>query len=863
MPNPWKYPWALCLASYAVGLTLLFAWFVAGRLRIRQWIRSARPAMGERVLSVFRSALEGTQPASHRALLPFLSPLSGVEVLEGPGVPAPVSTGILHPRVLLPIGLADRLSDEELRAVALHEIAHLRRRDSLVLTLAALVRAVLFFHPLVWPAARQISALAEQCADDAVLETTGQAVPYARLLARLAEELPHCPLSAEMATGLLLGKSAFLRRVEAILSGRRLSLSRLALAGTLIAVLVSLVIALAVPLGEKKGPNSAPSEKAEWGKPVEGVQVRLRAMKTKWQSDERPELWADIRNDGKRELPVAATQNHCDLEMDGVWFRWAKGKSDEASSTLSPDREYDSILVELGGDWRSIDNNEGLKINEGKHKLRVAFVASPENNLTTQPIRIISNSFEIEIAAGPPPSNQQSRPVEGPQTEPTPPNASDSKSGDLEKRTAEPKDKPEALFPEPAVWITLFPSTPIRSLKEYRHTYRARSPAPEGIKIESCEFELRSGDGLRRIARFPYALAVGGGPLRDLLAPGKVFKSQGMGGSDALTESEQRRIGSLADGDYLVALIVNGVRCSNVAAFTVDSKFDPSREPTLKLFSLSGAPGAGLPYLGIRAIGPTPQDPKLTNMAVAFPEIFADGVKRERQSMTWVGPVGPLQPGKICTFILDIASNFAPAIEPGKAHEVYVKVGKYQSEPITISPGDPLGKTWDDKTLSPVASPPSIPSLRGKVTGPDGEPASGYDVTLFMAPDKRFKEQCNHEGLYEFFNIPSAKCGLSCSPNAQGRSRLRVLELQIEKGTTRTLDLDMQSRYSISGCVTNSDGKPAAGKDVRANWKSLEGDREWENAAITDADGCYLLGSPFPVAAWNSGQSPFSAAQSA
>ena len=252
MPAPRNHPWVWCLASYAVGLTLLFAWIAAGRLRIRHWIRSARPAKCERVLAVFRSAREETQLSSHRAPLPFLSLPPAVEVLEGPGVPAPISTGILHPRVLLPVGLADRLSDEELRALALHEIAHLKRRDPLVLTLAALVRAVLFFHPLVWPAARQISALAEQCADDAVLEATGQPLPYAKMLARLAEELPPRPFATEMATGILLSKGAFPRRVEAILSGRRSRLSRWALVGTLIAVLVSLVIVLAVPLGKSE-----------------------------------------------------------------------------------------------------------------------------------------------------------------------------------------------------------------------------------------------------------------------------------------------------------------------------------------------------------------------------------------------------------------------------------------------------------------------------------------------------------------------------------------------------------------------------------------------------------------------------------
>jgi hypothetical protein len=105
-------------------------------------------------------------------------------------VPVPLTVGMLRPHVLLPTGLAQKLSDAELEAVALHESAHLQRRDPLVLSLAALIRAALFFHPLVWLVVRRLSALAEHCADDAVLEATGEPAPYATLLARLADDLP-------------------------------------------------------------------------------------------------------------------------------------------------------------------------------------------------------------------------------------------------------------------------------------------------------------------------------------------------------------------------------------------------------------------------------------------------------------------------------------------------------------------------------------------------------------------------------------------------------------------------------------------------------------------------------------------------
>ena len=156
--------------------------------------------------------------------------------------------------MLLPAGLGRMLSAEDLRAVALHELAHVKRRDPLVLMLASLVRALLWFHPLVWLGCRHLSRLAETACDDAVLESGGEPVRYAKMLTRFAERLPRRQPVTELATGLALSRGAFFRRIESILSDRRAQvrrLTRLALGATVLAALASLVLGAALPLGEK------------------------------------------------------------------------------------------------------------------------------------------------------------------------------------------------------------------------------------------------------------------------------------------------------------------------------------------------------------------------------------------------------------------------------------------------------------------------------------------------------------------------------------------------------------------------------------------------------------------------------------
>ncbi len=240
-PGASDCPWAVLLGVYAAGVGIGIAWLLAGHVRIGLWRRGARP-----------SCDAGLREAFERARVALCLRHAPV-VLESARVPAPFSAGLVRGAVVLPTGFARDLSERERLAMAIHESAHVARREPLVLTLVALARAVLFFHPLVWLAARRVAAAAEEAADDRVLEASITPVSYARMLARVAERLADAPLSLS-AAGIVLSKSAILTRIEAILSEHRAELrraSRRLLLATVAAALVSLAVTLALPLGER------------------------------------------------------------------------------------------------------------------------------------------------------------------------------------------------------------------------------------------------------------------------------------------------------------------------------------------------------------------------------------------------------------------------------------------------------------------------------------------------------------------------------------------------------------------------------------------------------------------------------------
>ncbi|MCG6923124.1 MAG: M56 family metallopeptidase [Acidobacteria bacterium] len=110
----------------------------------------------------------------------------GLRVSGAVGVP--IVWGYRSPVVLLAPEAMD-WSDGRRRAVLLHELAHVARRDCLTQTLAYAVRTLYWPHPLVWWAVASLRREGERACDDRVLHAGMPASTYARHLLDAARDL--------------------------------------------------------------------------------------------------------------------------------------------------------------------------------------------------------------------------------------------------------------------------------------------------------------------------------------------------------------------------------------------------------------------------------------------------------------------------------------------------------------------------------------------------------------------------------------------------------------------------------------------------------------------------------------------------
>jgi beta-lactamase regulating signal transducer with metallopeptidase domain len=165
-----------------VGLWLLSAWalgFLVFGARLGWGIADAR-----RVTGRARVVTDPLWLACLRAAAHDLSLKDSVQLRQTGETMLPASWGILRPVILLPLE-ADSWSEERRRAVLLHELAHVRRRDCLAEPLAALTCAVYWFHPGVWWVARRLRLTREQSCDSIVLDAGTPAAEYAGHLVSL------------------------------------------------------------------------------------------------------------------------------------------------------------------------------------------------------------------------------------------------------------------------------------------------------------------------------------------------------------------------------------------------------------------------------------------------------------------------------------------------------------------------------------------------------------------------------------------------------------------------------------------------------------------------------------------------------
>jgi Tol biopolymer transport system component/beta-lactamase regulating signal transducer with metallopeptidase domain len=176
-------------------------------------------------------------------------------------VQSPALFGFVRPRLLLPQKMIDTLSQQELRYVLLHELAHLKRHDIYIGWLMSLLQVMHWFNPLIWLAFYRIRSDRELACDALVLShsQSGEPKSYGRIIVGLVERFSRAQRLPAMA-GILESKTQLKRRITMIAKYKKNSYqwSPLAIIMMILLACVSLPNAINTKASQISTAKSAP-----------------------------------------------------------------------------------------------------------------------------------------------------------------------------------------------------------------------------------------------------------------------------------------------------------------------------------------------------------------------------------------------------------------------------------------------------------------------------------------------------------------------------------------------------------------------------------------------------------------------------
>jgi len=200
-----EYYFPVIIALYTIGLAFMLFRFLVNLSRVmalrRQGIM-APEAEWNIILLRWQRHFEIARP---------------VKLFLSDRITSPVMLGTIKPIILLPVAVISHLTTEQVEAILLHELAHIKRHDYLLNMLQVITEAILFFNPFVWLLSGIIRKEREHCCDDLVVACSASPLPYARALVILESQRTNYDL-AMAATG---HKNQLFNRIKRIMEMKK------------------------------------------------------------------------------------------------------------------------------------------------------------------------------------------------------------------------------------------------------------------------------------------------------------------------------------------------------------------------------------------------------------------------------------------------------------------------------------------------------------------------------------------------------------------------------------------------------------------------------------------------------------------
>ncbi len=307
---------------------------------------------------------------------------------------SPAVCGLFRPVVLVPENLGPSLKSSELRAVLMHELAHIKRGDLWVNLAQTVLQIAYFYNPLLWLANCVIRRVREQAVDEAVQVAMGaNAQQYPETLVNVAKLVFGRPALSLRLIGVVESKSALKGRIKRMLNRPIPKSAKLGILG-LIAVIVVGCALLPMAAAENRGQKTDDRVERQFIATLpNGVTVELvgacdwpETGRRCWRPDGSAlgeEIYVKQEHDEANYGFVVKVDGPEDLSftwrnIEGAPSRWGSCEVldyqehqldgfEATVAVIKDNRSLTSIRIGIAaGPWSTIASHEGTRMISGK-----------------------------------------------------------------------------------------------------------------------------------------------------------------------------------------------------------------------------------------------------------------------------------------------------------------------------------------------------------------------------------------------------------------------------------------------------------------------------------------------------------------
>ena len=166
----------LIIIFWIVISFLILTWQLMGRFKVQRMVKRSKEVDSEIWVLALNQIIKDNNIKKQICLM------------VSDEVKVPVAVGLIEPKILIP-DYAINWPQESVKTILLHEIAHLKRHDSISQIIAQIACVLHWFNPLVWIATFKLFIERERAADDYVLNGGIKVSAYVKHLIDASENV--------------------------------------------------------------------------------------------------------------------------------------------------------------------------------------------------------------------------------------------------------------------------------------------------------------------------------------------------------------------------------------------------------------------------------------------------------------------------------------------------------------------------------------------------------------------------------------------------------------------------------------------------------------------------------------------------